>query len=164
MLYEENVPFRLSIIIIGFFLLTSVYMVWIGYRQIVVGPIGTDPAPTWFYFLFGIFFIGLSWLLYQFKTLVIRIEEKYILLQYGLFKVQINRENVTSAYLDTANPLLSYGGWGYRFGAFKGKPRKVLNIPGYPCVVISQKQTKQEIVFSTSNPGEIIKILQPAEE
>jgi hypothetical protein len=159
MIYEEKVPFRLGFGIIALFAINAIYMFVLAYLQITSGPIGTKPAPTWFFIVFGALFISLTWLMSQFISLSIRIEEKTVLLAYGLFKVQINRDNIEKAYRDTANPLLSYGGWGFRFGAFQGKPRKVLNIPGYKCVVIAQKNTKQEIVFSTAYPDDVIRYL-----
>jgi hypothetical protein len=159
MVYEEKVPFRLSYAIIAIFLLTALWMFFMAYLQITKGPVGTKPSPTWFLIVFGIFFLGISWLLVQFTSLSIRIEEKTVLLCYGLFKVQVNRENIEKVYLDTANPLLTYGGWGFRLGMFQGRPRKALNLPGFKCVVIARNDTKQELVFSTANPDEVIKLL-----
>jgi hypothetical protein len=161
MVYEEKVPFRLSYGIVVLFFLIALWMFVLAFLQITQGPIGTKPAPTWFLFVFGILFLGFTWLVSQFTSLSIRIEEKTVLLSYGLIKVQINRESIEKVYLDTANPLLSYGGYGFRFGMFQGRPRKALNLPGYPCVVISRTDTKQELVFSTANSEEVIKLLSP---
>jgi hypothetical protein len=159
--YEEKVPFRLSYLIVALFLLIALYMFYIAYQQILKGPIGTKPAPTWFYFVFGSLFLGFTWLMTQFTSLFIRIEQKSVLLSYGLFKVSVDREKIDKVYLDTANPLLTYGGWGFRLGTFHGRPRKALNLPGYQCVVISRTDTRQELVFSTAYPEEVIKLLSP---
>lgn len=159
MVYEEKVPFRFGYGIVALFLLISMWMFYIAFLQITKGPIGTKPAPTWFLIVFGISFLVFTWLVSQFTSLSIRIEEKTVLLCYGLFKVQLERENIEKVYLDTANPLLTYGGWGFRLGMFQGRPRKALNLPGYPCVVISRTDNRQELVFSTANPNEVIRIL-----
>jgi hypothetical protein len=163
MIYEEKVPFLLGKVIVVIFPLTAIYMFVLAYMQVTKGPIGDKPEPTWFYILFGLFFLGLTFLIAQFTSLAIRIEEKTILLSYGIFKVQIDRDMVEKVYLDTANPLFSYGGWGYRLGYYKGRPRKALNIPGYRCVVVSRKGIGQEIVFSTAHAEEVIKLLTPAQ-
>lgn len=163
MLYEEKVPFQIGKVIVVIFPLTAIYMFVLAYLQVKNGQIGDKPAPTWFYLLMGFFFLGFTWLISQFTSLSIRIEEKTILLSYGIIKAQISRDNIEKAYIDTANPLLSYGGWGYRLGYFKGRPRTALNIPGYRCVVITQKNVRREIVFSTGNPEKVIQLLQPAQ-
>lgn len=159
MVYEEKIPFKLGYLIIVMFLLISIIMLLFGWKQLTAGPIGSDPAPTWFYFLYGAFFLVLTWLVSQFRTLSIRIEEQTVILSYGMFHVLIRRDQIEKATLDTANPLFSYGGWGFRLGSYKGRPRKVLNIPGYKCVVITRKNITQEVVFSTAFPDDVIKLL-----
>jgi hypothetical protein len=164
MIYEEKITFWVGKCLVVIFPLTALYMFWLAYQQLTKGPIGKDPAPTWFYIAFGTLFLLLTWLMIQFTTLSIRVEEKNILLNYGVFKIVIDREEIEKVYQDTANPLLAYGGWGYRLGYYKGRPRKALNIPGYKCVVISRKGIGQEIVFSTAFPEEVIKLLSQPDQ
>lgn len=161
MVFEEKVNFFAGKFLLVIFPVSSLYMFFTAYHQIINGPIGKDPAPTWFYFAMGCFFFLLTFFIAQFASLQIRVEEKEVLLSYGIFKVKIDRTTIEKVYLDQANPLLSYGGWGFRFGSFHGRPRKVLNIPGYQCVVLARKGIKQEVVFSTAYPEEIIQLLQP---
>lgn len=163
MVYEEKVPFTFGYLIALLFPATAVYMFIIAYLQVTRGPIGDKPAPTLFYILFGALFIGLTWFITQFLHLFIRIEEKTVIISYGIFKTLIQRDSIEKVYLDKANPLLSYGGWGLRFGAYQGKPRKVYNIPRFRCVVITRKDSKTEIVFSTANPDQVIQLLTPAQ-
>ena len=163
MVYEEKVPFKFGYVIALLFPATAVYMFVIAYLQVTRGPIGDKPAPTLFYILFGTLFIGLTWFISQFLQLFIRIEEKTIIISYGIFKTLVNRDTIEKAYLDKANPLLSYGGWGLRFGAYQGRPRKAYNIPGYRCIVLTIQKVKTEIVFSTANPDQVIELLTPAQ-
>lgn len=161
MVYEEKVVFTVGRVLFLVFPITSLFLFFTAYQQSMNGPIGNDPSPTWFYVAMGIFFLAMTYLMAQFSYLAIRIEEKTVLLSYGIFKVTIDRASLENVYLDRANPLFSYGGWGFRLGSFQGRPRKVLNIPGYQCVVLSRQGVKQEIVFSTAHPETIIQLLRP---
>lgn len=124
--------------------------------QIFVGPIGENPAPTWFFLAtFLILFV----LIINFYKLVITITSKSILVRYGIFKRVIPFENIKKCYLDNASWFF-YGGWGIRITIFKGKWRLAYITPGSGRVVITLKKGGfREFVFSSKDPVKVIEVI-----
>ncbi len=154
-LYEEKVPLKwwmtgiLTAFTVGF-LFVLVY-------QILVGPIGTYPAPNWFFLLMFLLFLGV---VINFSRLSIRITHLSVRISYGIFKHIIPWENVEDCYLDEVSTM-RYGGWGIRIGRVRGKWRLVYNVIGAPRVVLSLKKGKfKEFVFSTEKPEEVMNIIR----
>ena len=123
--------------------------------QIIVGPIGTRPAPNWFFLFMFLLFLGV---MINFSRLTIRMTHRSISVGYGIIKHSIIWENVEDCYLDEASTI-RYGGWGIRIARVKGKWRLVYNVIGGPRIVLSLNKGRfKEFVFSTKNPEEVIKI------
>jgi len=154
-LYEEKISSKwwMTSILTAFtagFLFILVY-------QILVGPIGTRPAPNWFFLLMFLLFLGV---VINFSRLSIRITYLSVKVSYGIFRHIITWENVEDCYLDEASTI-SYGGWGIRIGRVQGRWRLVYNVIGAPRVVLSLKKGKfKEFVFSTEKPEEVMNIIR----
>lgn len=154
-LYEEKICSKwwMTSILSAFtagFLFVLVY-------QILVGPIGSCPAPNWFFLLMFLLFLGV---VINFSRLNIRITHLFVKVSYGIFKHIIPWENVENCYLDEAS-IIRYGGWGIRIGRVKGKCRLVYNVIGAPRIVLSLKKGKfKEFVFSTEKPEEVMNIIR----
>ncbi|ATZ60964.2 MAG: hypothetical protein BME93_02205 [Methanosarcinales archaeon Met12] len=134
-IYKEKILSKwitvmLSVITIGLFFIL-VY-------QILIGPIGTRPAPNWFFLAMFLLFLGLT---VNFSNLNIKMTPRYISVGYGIFKHNIPWENIEDCYLDEASAI-RYGGWGIRIGRVKGKWRLVYNVIGGPRVVLIFKGEK----------------------
>ena len=150
--YEEKI-FSKRITVILAVLTTSLLFVLL--YQILVGPIGTRPAPNWFFLFMFLLFLGV---MINFSRLTIRMTPGSISVGYGIIKHSILWENVEDSYLDEASTI-RYGGWGIRIAKVKGKWRLVYNVIGGPRIVLSLKRGRfKEFVFSTKNPEEVIKI------
>jgi len=68
----------------------------------------------------------------------------------------LRRDDITSATVVTYNPLLDYGGWGYRIGAFgKGK---ALNVRGNKGIQILKKNGKK-LMLGTQRADEAQAVL-----
>jgi len=152
--YEEKIFSKWTAGIFAFviagFLFLLVY-------QILVGPIGSRPAPNWF-FLFMILLFVVT--VINFSRLAIRISPQFISVSYGMFEHKISFENVEKCYLDKT-PAIQYWGWGIRIARIKGKWRLVYNVPRGPRVVLSMRKGRfKEFVFSTKNPAEVMKIIR----
>lgn len=80
-IYEEE---KTSRFIIGIFLLVSAFFIFAFIYQSVLklGPIGDNPAPSWFYLAFTVFLVICMWI---FKTLKIKITEDEIVLSFNVF-------------------------------------------------------------------------------
>jgi hypothetical protein len=150
--YEEKIFLKWTVGILT--VITAVFLFLLFY-QILAGPIGTNPAPNWFFLFMFLLFLGV---MINFSRLTIRITPRYISVGYGIIKHSILWENVGDCYLDEASTI-RYGGWGIRIAKIKGKWRLVYNVIGSPRIVLSLKRSRfKEFVFSTKNPEEVIKI------
>jgi len=152
--YEEKIFLKWTLGILT--VITAVFLFLLFY-QILVGSIGTNPAPNWFFLFMFLLFLGV---MINFSRLTIRMTPRYISVGYGIIKHSILWENVEDCYLDEASTT-RYGGWGIRIIAkVKGKWRLVYNVQGGgPRIVLSLKRGRfKEFVFSTKNPEEVIKI------
>jgi len=153
-LYEEHI---FSKGITGILVVVTVGFLFVLVYQILVGPIGTPPAPNWFFLLMFLLCLGLT---FNFSKLSIRITPQSVNVGYGIFKHIIFLENVENCYLDEASTV-RYGGWGIRIGRVKGKWRLVYNVIGGPRTVLSLKKGRfREFVFSTKNPEEVMKVVK----
>ncbi len=125
--------------------------------QIFVGPVGTRPAPNWF---FLIMFLLCLFLTINFSNLIIRMTSRFISVSYGIFKYNILWGNIADCYLDEASTI-RYGGWGIRIGRVKGRWRLVYNVMGGSRVVLSLKKGKfREFVFSTGDPQRVMEMVK----
>jgi hypothetical protein len=150
--YEEKI-FSKGITVVLAVLTTSLLFVLL--YQTIVGPIGTQPAPNWFFLFMFLLFLGV---MINFSRLTIRMTPRSISVGYGIIKHSILWENVEDCYLDEVSTI-RYGGWGIRIAKVKGKWRLVYNVIGGPRIVLSLNKGKfKEFVFSTKNPEEVIKI------
>ena len=149
-IYEEKVFAKgmtaIMAPIAALFLILALY-------QIMIGPIGDTPAPTWFFLIVFILFLGL---VINFSRLAIRITDQSISVGYGLIKHSMPLENVDECTLDEASAV-RYGGFGIRVTRVKGKNRLGYITVGSPRIVLTLKTGKfQEFTFSTKNPEELM--------
>ena len=153
-IYEEKVFSRGLTVVLA---VATISLLFVLLYQTIVGPIGTRPAPNWFFLAMFLLFLGLT---VNFSNLSIRITPRYLSVGYGIFKHNISWENVGDCYLDEASTV-RYGGWGIRIGRVKKKWRLVYNVIGGPRVVLSLNKGKfNEFVFSTNNPQKVIEIVK----
>jgi hypothetical protein len=150
--YEEK---TFSKWIAGILTVITAIFLFLLFYQILVGPIGANPAPNWFFLFMFLLFLGV---MINFSRLTIRMTPRYISVGYGIIKHSILWENVEDCYLDEASTI-RYGGWGIRIAKVKGKWRLGYNVVGGPRIVLSLRRGRfKEFVFSTKNPEEVIKI------
>lgn len=153
-IYEEKI---LSKGITGILTIFTASLLFVLVYQILIGPIGTRPAPNWFLLLLFLLFLGVT---INFSRLKIRITLQSINAGYGIFKHKVSWEDVVDCYLDKASTI-RYGGWGIRIGRIKGKWRLVYNVIGGSRVVLSLKKGRfREFVFSTKKPEEVINLVK----
>jgi len=156
-IYKETMPFLLAKLVMGMFVAIALLFLGLFAYQVLVGPVGDNPAPDWVYLLMFLWFAGFTALVSNFNKLAIAITAQSITVGFGAFKRVIPWNNVNSCYLDHASAIGSYGGWGMRIGKVKGKWRLVYNVIGCPAVVLElEKGRFREFVFSTKNPDGVI--------
>jgi len=153
-IYEEKI---FSKWITGILAAVTVGFLFVLIYQILVEPIGTRPAPNWFFLLMFLLFLGVT---INFSRLVIGMTPRFISVGYGILKHTVLWGNIEDCYRDE-DSTIRYGGWGIRIGRVKGKWRLVYNVIGGPRVVLSLREGRfREFVFSTNNPEEVIKVVK----
>jgi len=156
-IYEEIIPFPLMKLVLGMFIACTLLFLSLLVYQVVVGPVGGNPAPDWVYLLMFLWFAGLTALITNFNKLAIEITTQSITVGFGAFKRVIAWDNIKGCYLHQASTIGSYGGWGIRIGKVKGRWRLVYNVIGCPAVVLELRRGRfREFVFSTKNPDGVM--------
>ncbi len=151
-IYQEKKTSKL--IIIALSLATLYFSFSYLYQGVLkLGPIGASPAPDQLYLGFAIFMLLC---LFAFKTLTITITTAAVIIGFNSFMThRIKFQDIARITPDNK----FYGGSGLRIRLVKGKLRIAYNV-GPPRVVISLKNKRKEIAFSTDNPEQVIKIIE----
>lgn len=148
----EEIPFTGFWWIFGAFIVLALLFPTLSYLESQGLIQEENPGPVWFNWAITIFLFLMTLFLYQFRLLRIEYKLGELLIGYSFFRSKILFNVIESVALDTSNPLLSYGGWGLRTRFYRGRFRIVYNMPGKRCVVVSLKNKKRDIVFSTNKP------------
>jgi hypothetical protein len=153
-LYEERISVWSFRAILGF---VSAVFLFAALYQVLIGPIGENPAPNGLYILMALLFLALA---ITFSTLVIKLTPHSVVVGFGMIKRTIPWDLIERCYMDEVSSL-RYGGWGIRIGRVRGKWRLVFNIIGAPRVVLALKRGGfDEFVFSTRHPDEMVRIIR----
>jgi len=158
-LYEENLPFPLITVVMVIILLIALLMFVLFLVQLIAGPIGNTPAPDWFYLVMFIIMSATTFLIANFRVLVIRITGQLVTVAYGLMKRTIPWGDIEEGFPDSSSPL-GYGGWGDRIARIEGRWRLAFNVIGASGVVLRLRKGRvREFMFSTKNPQQVLDII-----
>lgn len=153
-IYEEKIFAKVIGGLLGS--VTALMLVILIY-QIIVEPLGDDPAPTLFFLIMFLIFLGLTLI---FSRLIIRITFHSITVGFGIIKRNIPLENIADIRIDETSAI-KYGGAGIRMAKVKGKWVLVYNVIGGPRCVLTLKEGRfKEFIFSTKNPEEIMNVVK----
>ena len=152
-LYEERILSRWNVAIMAvvvFALLAALLY------QLIVGPLGTEPAPNEFFIGMILFFIALG---INSAILTVRVRVDGVTVGYGIIRHHVEWGNIVGCRLDDVSAV-RYGGWGIRTAWVGGKRRLVYNIIGAPRVVVEKRMGRyHELAFSTKNPEAAMKAI-----
>lgn len=84
--------------------------------QAARGPLGGDPAPTWFYVALATLMSALA---LAFRRLEVVLDDTGVQVRYGPFRRRLAWEDVSSVEHDASGGF--YGGWGVRYGWRRGR-------------------------------------------
>lgn len=157
--YEEKLPFPLITVVTAVILLIALLMLVLFVIQLIAGSIGDPPTPSWFYLVMFIFMSAITFLVANFRVLVIRITGQSVTVSYGLIKRTIPWGDIEAGFRDESS-LLGYGGWGIRIARVEGRWRLAFNVIGAPGVVLRlRKGRAREFMFSTKNSEQVLDII-----
>jgi hypothetical protein len=112
------------------------------------------------------FFVFFVFYCLNYRILHIRIIAEDLRLRFGLFSWTIPLGNIESCALDAVS-LGRIGGAGVHFTLIGGRYRVMFNFLEYPRVVVGLKRQAgpvRDVVFSTGNPRQVLRLLQPKAE
>ena len=153
LIHEERLTARWMITTFG--LLAAVFL-FLFFYQLLSGPVGSIPAPTWFFLLlfFLFFMIG-----YNFRRLVIRLTEKEIRVSYGIFRRTVPYGSILKCYTSRQHTV-RYGGWGIRIWRVKGRWKLGYTVVGTTLVVVELKGGMySEFLFSSNDSIKVLEII-----
>ena len=159
-IYHESIPFPLvRVLVIAEVGLAAAFLFLFIY-QATSGPIGSNPAPNWFYLLMMAIFAGVAALLTNLARLTISMTADAITVGYGRFRYTIPWQRIESCRQDKKSGI-AYGGWGIRMAKTGGKSILVYNVIRAPRVILELKEGRfSQFAFSTRHPEEVINIIQ----
>ena len=151
--FEEHVPGGVVAGVLGS---VAAVMVGLTLAQLTLGPLGSDPAPTWFYAaLAGLFLLVTRW----FARLHVRLDADGVYAAYGPFRRRVAWRDVERVEED--RPEAFYGGWGVRFWRREGRPTLVFNvIGGRHVAVVARQGAGSGLVFATREPDRALAVAQ----
>jgi hypothetical protein len=159
-IYEETVSFPVAWAVFGLFMVISVVFVALWAYQLTSGPVGSDPAPTWFYLVMWLVFDLVGILMLNFTKLRVSIFPSVMRIGFGVIRYSVRRSNVAGCYRDRASGM-SYGGWGIRIARIDGKWRLGYTVIGASRVVLQLTEGRfSEFAFSTNEPDRICEIVK----
>ncbi|MFC1866033.1 hypothetical protein ACFLYB_04910 [Chloroflexota bacterium] len=160
-LYHEAIPFPVARIVAVIMGCLSIMFLVLLMLQILSTQIGDNPPPNWMYLILSLVFIATTWLVYNFRTLAISIDQISVTVSYGRISYAIALDNIEAATIDT-NPDILYGGWGIRMASIKGESALIYNVIFRPRVILKLKNGRfKQFAFSTRQPDEVIRLVHP---
>ncbi len=146
---EKRFSFGIFMIFAVITLLMSGFLV----AQMVLGPLGSKPAPTWLLaVLTGIFVLPAA----NFAFLTLKLTTAGVTVGYGVFKSFRRWEELAGCEIDAAE---AFYGWGIRFGKYRDAWVWVYNtIGGRRVAFITGKTTPRGLIVSTEDPERVVEI------
>jgi hypothetical protein len=141
---------------LGIFLILSIIALLMAsflIAQLVLGPLGSKPAPTWLLALLtGLFLLPAA----NFAFLSLRLTPEGVTVAYGLIRSFRRWEDLNACELDTFD---AFYGWGVRFGKYREQWVWIYNTIGGGRVAFLTKSPKPRgLIVSTANPEKVVGI------
>ncbi|MBU7036898.1 MAG: hypothetical protein HXS52_03120 [Theionarchaea archaeon] len=149
-IYEEKIVSKWIIVVL---LSIAGSMLFLLAYQVLIEPLGSEPAPNWFYLIMFLLFLGIA---FTFGRLIIRMTPASIFVGFGPLGHNIAWDNVEDCFLDETSAA-RYGGAGVRTVRIGGHWRIIYNIVESSRVGLSLREGRfRDIVFSTRHPEDVM--------
>jgi len=161
MLYREEIEVPWARWLIGLFGLFILGFASALFYQLFIGPIGENPAPTWFWGLMALSQLVPLLLVRSFTRLKTEITDRYITVGFGAIRRTIPWDRVAEVRRDERS-LLSYGGLGWRLSWSRRKGGWIMAfvVSRSPRVVLQLRGGRlRELVFSTRQPNAVCRLI-----
>ncbi len=160
MLYREEIRLPYAIWLARAFGLLAAGFACVLLYRLLVGPIGNDPLPGWFWGLMAGLYLALAVLLGNLRRLTVELGENEIAVGFGIIRHAVPWERVEKVRRAGRSPG-PYGGAGWRVRRLPGGWIMAFADLRSPRVVLELRGGRlRELVFSTRNPAEVIRLIQ----
>lgn len=157
--YQEKIPFPLGLVAAGILAASAVLMLVLLVLQLGGDPLGTRPAPDWYYLVMFGFLSAVSIFVLNFRKLAITATSQSLTVAFGMVKRTMPWGDIEQCSGDESSSF-AYGGWGIRISRVGGKWRLVYNLAGCPGIIVSLRTGRfREFVFSTRHPEQVLDII-----
>lgn len=127
--------------------------------HVTIAPIDNEPALGWLFLFEFLIMGGLAYFVSNFRNLNLIFTYQGIVIRFGRIKRFISWTDVESYRIVTERHLTGSGGWNIRLG--KHGWYSSYTVIGKPRVRLQLNTGRiKEIVFSTTNPGEIARVMK----
>lgn len=112
------------------------------------------------FLVFSFFF---TFYVFNYRTLIILITQKNLLLKFGIFRWNIPINKIKDCLVDDISGFMKFGGAGIHFMTIHQRYRASFNFLDYSRVLIRFKKKigpVRDLSFSTKNPDKVIQLLQ----
>ncbi len=156
-IYHEEVPFTGMVVLVIFLAILSLGSLGLFLYTVIVGPIGSKPAPAWI-FLFEFALMGsVTIFMLNFRRLIISMTYDGIRVGYGSIGKTISWSDIASYQRATGTSLSG----GLHFGPTRRGMGAAYTVLGKPAVTLTLRSgTIREITFSTDNPEEVMSVIR----
>lgn len=145
--------------IAAFLGLISLLMLGLLVYHITMGPIDNEPGLGWFFLSESLLMGAVALLVLQFRTLEIILTYQGIIIQFGRIKKTIPWTDIEAYQATITGVSLNSGGW--RMGLGRHGWVMTYTVMGKPRVGLKLNTGRiREILFSTSNPQEVMRIIK----
>ena len=138
-----------------FFILAAVFLVMAGFlvAQVVLGPLGSKPAPTWLLALLtGVFLLPML----NFAFLTLTLTNEGVRVAYGVFSSFRRWDQLTAVERDAED---GFFGWGIRFGKYRGQWIWVYNtIGGERVAFVTGAARPRGLLVTTGDPDRVVAV------
>jgi len=150
--FQEEI---LSIGLLAIFGLLALALVGAAIAQIALGPLGSKPAPTVVYWLFGLLFGIIA---FSFHKLVVRIDRSGITARYGPFVRQLKWRDIEGIETDESG---AFYGYGVRLARYRGRSAWVFNvIRATHVAAVTREGGPISLIFSSRRPEEAMAVAE----
>jgi len=136
-----------------FFILAGIFLVMAGFlvAQLVLGPLGSKPAPTWLLAVFtGVFLLPML----NFAFLTLTLTTAGVRVAYGVFSSFRRWDQLTAVERDAEE---GFYGWGIRFGKYRGQWVWVYNtIGGDRVAFVTTGAKPRGLLVTTADPERVV--------
>lgn len=158
--YKETLPLTIVTLIVAMLGITTItLLIMLIYNELSSSiSIYSEPSSLYFLIMFLVLLVITTFFI-NFRKLSIIINSQYIEVRFGLFKTNVQWNNIEKCS-EIKESRISYTGWGIRTMNIEGVKSKAYITSNCPQVMLQLKTSElKELVFSTKHQQKVLDII-----